>query len=110
MKRLLLFLLIFIAFGPLTYAQNITGIWRGYFITDGMEQYKFEIQIEQTPSSRISGVSYSYLDTRFYGKATLTGSFNRLGKTALVKEIKTVEVRMSGASVACIMDCQFSYV
>lgn len=110
MKRLFLFFLIFIGLGWATYAQNITGIWRGYFITDGMEQYKFEIQIEQTPSARISGVSYSYLDTRFYGKATLTGSFNRGAKSALVQEIKTVEVRMSGASVACIMNCQFSYV
>lgn len=110
MKRLLLSFLFFIGLGWVTYAQNITGIWRGYFITDGNEQYKFEIQIEQTPSSRISGVSYSYLDTRFYGKATLTGSFSRGSKTALVQEIKTVEVRMSGASVACIMNCQFSYV
>lgn len=110
MKRLLLSCLFFIGLGWVTYAQNITGIWRGYFITDGMEQYKFEIQVEQTPSARISGVSYSYLDTRFYGKATLTGSFNRGGQSALIQEIKTVEVRMSGASVACIMNCQFSYV
>lgn len=110
MKRLLLSCLLFFGLGWVTYAQNITGIWRGYFITDGMEQYKFEIQIEQTPSQRISGVSYSYLDTRFYGKATLTGSFSRASKTALIQEIKTVEVRMSGASVACIMNCQFSYV
>lgn len=109
-KRLIFFLLIFIGLGYVTSAQNITGIWRGYFITEGMEQYKFEIQIEQTPSARISGVSYSYLDTRFYGKATLTGSFNKGSQSALVQEIKTVEVRMSGASVACIMNCQFSYV
>ena len=110
MKRLLLSFLIFTCLGFVTYAQDLTGIWRGYFITDGMEQYKFEIQIEQTPSARVSGVSYSYLDTRFYGKATLTGSFSKGAQSALIQEIKTVEVRMSGASVACIMNCQFSYV
>lgn len=109
-KRLLFSLGLLIAFGWVSNAQNITGIWRGYFITDGMDQYKFELQIEQSPSSRISGVSYSYLDTRFYGKATLTGNFNRSAQSALIQEIKTVEVRMSGASVACIMNCQFSYV
>lgn len=90
-------------------AQNITGIWRGYFITNGTEQYKFEIQIKQSPTKRVSGVSYSYLDTRFYGKATLTGNYNSAGKTALIQEIKTVELRMSGGSMACIMKCNFQY-
>lgn len=109
-KRLFFLLLFFTGFVPVISAQNITGIWRGYFITDGMEQYKFELQVEQSPSNRVTGVSYSYLDTRFYGKATLTGSFSKASKAALIQEIKTVEVRMSSGSVACIMNCQFVYV
>lgn len=109
-KRIFFLLLFFTGWIPFISAQNITGIWRGYFITDGMEQYKFELQIEQNPSNRVTGVSYSYLDTRFYGKATLTGSFSKSSKAALIQEIKTVEVRMSGGSVACIMNCQFAYV
>ena len=99
LKRLSFLLVYLCVFSGLVSAQKLTGIWRGYFITDGMEQYKFEIQIEQTRSNTISGVSYSYLDTRFYGKATLTGNFNKSNQTALVQEIKTVEVRMSAASV-----------
>src|SRR5687768_15670578 len=90
-------------------AQNITGIWRGYFITDFSEQYKFELQIVQNKSNRVSGVSYSYLDTRFYGKAALTGYFTNSSKSALIQETKTVEVRMSAGSVACIMKCNFTY-
>ena len=90
-------------------AQDITGIWRGYFITDFADQYKFELQIEQSNSKRISGVSYSYLTTVFYGKATLTGFFNSSSKSALIQEIKTVELRMSGGSMACIMKCSFTY-
>jgi hypothetical protein len=90
-------------------AQNITGIWRGYFITDFSDQYKFELQIVQNKSNRVSGVSYSYLDTRFYGKATLTGYFTSSSKKALIQETKTVEVRMSAGSVACIMKCNFIY-
>lgn len=90
-------------------AQNITGIWRGYFITDGADQYKYEIQLSQSKTKRLTGVTYSYLDTRFYGKATFTGSLNSGSKTALIQEIKTVELRMSGGSMACIMKCNIVY-
>jgi hypothetical protein len=90
-------------------SQNLTGIWRGYFHTSDGDEYRFELQIEQTKTNRISGVSYSYLDKRFYGKATLTGNFNKTGKSALIQEIKTVEVKMSGSSFACIMKCAFVY-
>jgi hypothetical protein len=94
---------------PESLGQNLTGIWRGYFITEGGEHYKFELQVEQTPKKSVSGVSYSYLSTRFYGKATLTGNFNTSSNMALVQEIKTVELRMSGGSVACIMKCLMQY-
>lgn len=89
-------------------AQDITGIWRGYFITEGFERYKFELQVRQTGGS-ISGVSYSYLSTVFYGKATLTGIFSKGQQSAMIKEIKTVELKMSGGSQACIMKCIFDY-
>lgn len=104
---LILFLLI-----PFTHstshAQNLTGIWRGYFVTELYDQYKFELQLKQTGNS-ISGVSYSYHSTVFYGKATLTGSFNATGQSALIREIKTVELRMDAGSAACIMKCIFEY-
>lgn len=104
-------ILLFVILGlpVISIAQNLTGIWRGYFHTYSGDQYKFELQVEQTKSNRISGVSYSYLDTRFYGKAALTGNFNKAGKAALIQEIKTVEVKMSGGSYACIMKCSFVY-
>jgi hypothetical protein len=107
-KSLLLYFLLTTLVPASSNAQNITGIWRGYFITENLEQYKFELQIKQTGSS-VSGVSYSYLSTVFYGKATLTGIFNRSGQNALIKEIKTVELKMSGTSMACIMKCIFKY-
>lgn len=101
--------IVFCGFGITGSAQDITGIWRGYFVSDGMEQYRFEVQIEQNKASRITGVSYSYLDTKFYGKASLTGFFNKKAKTALLQEIKTIELRMSGSSVACIMKFMLNY-
>lgn len=90
------------------WSQDLTGIWRGYFITSTYDHYKFEIQIKQNSSS-ISGVSYSYLNTVFYGKATLTGTYNKEGQKAVIREIKTVELRMSMGSSACIMKCLFEY-
>src|SRR5215203_5672779 len=105
MFKALFLLFCFTCFAFTAMAQNITGIWQGYFITDGAEKYKYEVQISQSSTKRITGVTYSYLDTRFYGKATVTGNFNTSGKTALIEEIKTVELRMSGGSIACIMKC-----
>jgi hypothetical protein len=109
LSRRLLLLLLLVPFTHLiSYSQDLTGIWRGYFITESGDQYKFELQLKQTGNT-ISGVSYSYLTTVFYGKATLTGNFSRTGQSALIKEIRTVEVRMSGLSSACIMKCMFEF-
>lgn len=104
-----LFLLL-IALSPvISIAQDLSGIWRGYFKTEDGYEYRCEIQIAQNKSKSITGVSYSYLDTRFYGKATLTGMYNANAKTIMVQEIKTVELKMDAGSVACIMKYLMSY-
>jgi hypothetical protein len=114
MKRVLPFISIFfvftVSFSVNLYAQDLSGIWRGYFITDSREQYKFELQIDQNRANVISGVSYSYLSTIFYGKAQLTGMLKPSGNNVLIQEIKTLELRMSSSSVACIMKCNFQYI
>ncbi len=109
MKRFVLIILSFLpVFCMSSYTQNLTGIWRGYFITDDGEQYRFETQIEHKKNT-LSGVTYSYLDKRFYGKCTMTGNFSANTGNALVQEIKTIEVRMSLNSVACIQKCFLTY-
>ena len=72
-----------------SFAQDLTGIWKGYFITDIGEQYKLEFQIKQDNPSSVTGVSYSYLDVRFFGKATMTGSMDRSEKKFQIKNILT---------------------
>ena len=110
LRNLLAVALISASLFPLQAAsQNLTGIWRGWFTTDDGEQYKCEIQIDQNKKLSIGGVSYSYLDTRFYGKASLSGMFNKGTKSAIIQEIKTVEVKMSAGSVACIMKYMMNY-
>jgi hypothetical protein len=93
-----------------SFSQDLSGIWRGYFITDNGDQYKYEVQLDQTKKAGLNGVTYSYLDTRFYGKATFTGNYTKASNAALVQEIKTVELKMSGSSVACIMKCRLVYI
>ncbi len=91
-------------------AQDLTGIWRGSFYSADGFQYKLEFQVKQDKSKMMTGVSYSYLSTVFYGKATMTGSFSTSQKTMQISEIRTVEVRMSGGSATCIMKYNLTYV
>jgi hypothetical protein len=90
-------------------AQDVTGIWKGYFITDRGEQYKLEFQVKQNNGSSITGVSYSYLDVRFYGKATMTGSLERTEKQFQIQELRTVEVKNLGGGGTCLMNYKFLY-
>ena len=90
-------------------AQDLTGIWKGYFITDVGEQYKLEFQIKQDNPSSVTGVSYSYLDVRFYGKATMTGSMDRSDKKFQIQELRTVEVKSLGGGGTCLMKYIFTY-
>ncbi|HVF96066.1 MAG TPA: hypothetical protein VM871_02020 [Flavisolibacter sp.] len=107
-QLLLLFFFLQATFAE-SFAQDISGIWRGYFITANGEQYKYEVQLGQSKKNGLSGVTYSYLDTRFYGKATFTGNYTKSTNAALVQEIKTVELKMTNSSVACIMKCRLVY-
>jgi hypothetical protein len=90
-------------------AQDVTGIWKGYFISDDGEQYKLEFQVAQEPSLAVSGVSYSYLDVRFYGKASMTGTFLKTTATFRIREIKTIEVKSTLSGGTCIMNYDLTY-
>ena len=105
-----LFLFLLVPFTQLTSsAQDITGIWKGYFISDAGEYYKLEFQVAQNESSAVTGVSYSYLDVRFYGKATMTGNFINNSSSFRIREIKTVEVKSTLGGATCIMNYNFQY-
>ena len=108
MNRLLLFILLFNISG-FSYAQNLTGIWRGYFITENMQQYRYEVQMEQTRNNTLSGVTYSYRERSFYGKTSMTGNYKSVSGSTLIQEIKTLEVRMALGFVACIQKCLLTY-
>jgi hypothetical protein len=110
-RYLLAFLLV--PFTPfISFSQDLTGIWKGYFVSDGGDHYKLEFQVSQSSSltaAGVTGVSYSYLDVRFYGKATMTGNCIKSSKKLRIREIRTVEVKSSIGGMTCIMNYDLSY-
>lgn len=93
-------------------SQDLTGIWRGNFyagVGPFREYYKYEVQIDQQKNLSLQGVTYSYRTTVFYGKATCTGIWFPKTKNVLLKELKLIELKMSGGSDACAMTCDLDY-
>ncbi len=93
-------------------SQDLTGIWRGNFyagVGPFREYYKYEVQIDQQNNLSLQGVTYSYRTTVFYGKATCTGIWFPKTKNVLLKELKLIELKMSGGSDACAMTCDLDY-
>ncbi len=97
--------------------QDISGIWRGHFqsesnrmspLFDNSSRYKFEIQLAQN-DQHFTGVTYSYLTTVFYGKATMKGTINPSTRKVMMEELKLVEVRMSDGTDACLMTLFLQY-
>ncbi|MGN6353396.1 MAG: peptidoglycan-binding domain-containing protein, partial [Parafilimonas sp.] len=94
------------------FAQDLTGIWRGNFYAGAppfQQYYKYEVQIDQLNNNSIKGVTYSYRTTVFYGKATFEGIWFPKTESALIKELKLVELKMAGNSDACAMTCNLEY-
>jgi hypothetical protein len=89
-------------------AKSVSGIWRGYFVTESGEQYKLEFQVDQN-SKIVRGVSYSYLDTRFYGKSSMTGAFFANDDKFRIEELRTVEVRNLGGGGTCLMNYNLTF-
>ncbi|HXL57057.1 MAG TPA: hypothetical protein VN958_12410, partial [Chitinophagaceae bacterium] len=91
------------------HAQDITGIWRGYFNSGYgyfKQQYKYEVQINQLGNNAlqkgVQGVTYSYHSTIFYGKATLQGIYDSKNKSITIKETQLVELKIADKSEPCL--------
>ena len=109
-QKNLLLLFSICAFTITSFSQSVTGIWRGYFIADNGYQYKLEFQVKQNTKAAVTGVSYSWQDDiRFYGKATMTGSYIGASQNFRIREIKTVEVKSEGGGGTCIMNYNLQY-
>lgn len=100
-------------------AQDITGVWRGYFYSGyGIyrQEFKYEVQINQLNARRgpgsakpIKGVTYSYRQTSFYGKARFVGIYSSETKELTLKEDTLQEVKMDAGNFSCLMTCYLEY-
>ncbi len=98
-------------------AQNLTGIWRGYFSSSNglyrddvrQELYKYEIQIDQQANNGLKGVTYSYKSTIFYGKAAFRGIYTIQTKNLILTETNLQEVKIGDKSEPCLMTCYLEY-
>jgi hypothetical protein len=90
-------------------SQDLTGIWKGTFITESGENYKLEFQIAQNGTLVVTGISYSYLDSRFYGKSSMTGHYSKGDKSLSIQELRTVEVKNVGGDGTCLMNYKLAF-
>jgi len=110
---------ILLCFAIALHAQDITGIWRGYFFSGyGLfkQEYKYEIQINQLNgrpgpgnAKAIKGVTYSYRLTSFYGKARFVGIYNNQTREITLKEDTLEEVKLDAPGFSCLMTCYLEY-
>lgn len=116
MSRFLSFTLILLSISCTVFSQEATGIWRGYFYSGYgafKQEYKYEVQLNELSGNAsqhaLQGVTYSYRTTEFYGKAILSGMYDKRSKSITIKETKLVELRMAQNSQACLMTCYLDY-
>jgi len=124
--KIILLAALSLAHFSIAYSQDLTGVWRGHFTQGpvhkenslhsdnslqesilGDSRYKFEVQIAQN-SKLMNAVTYSYLTTIFYAKATADGTVNPQTKKVVLRELKLVEIRSFDGG-ACAMTCFMQY-
>ncbi|HEX8461696.1 MAG TPA: hypothetical protein VF623_09705 [Segetibacter sp.] len=113
MKLNFTFLYFLLFFSLAAGAQNMTGIWKGYFVQNSFgiyeDRYKFEVQVEQLPNSALNGVTYSYKTTVFYGKAEAKGIYTKKTRNIVIDELKLVDLKIGDKSQPCLMTCYLEY-
>jgi len=110
-KFTLLYFLLFLTIAA--GAQNITGIWKGYFVQNNFgfyeDRYRFEVQVEQLSNNALNGVTYSYKTTVFYGKAEAKGIHTKSTNNIILNELKLVDLQITEKSDPCLMTCYLEY-
>jgi len=94
-------------------AQDLTGIWRGTFYNEYEylftgAKYRYEVQIKNVGKG-IRGVTYSYQNTRFYGKANMIGIWSSGSGDLTLKEDQMTDLKITGGGDGCLMTCYLSY-
>lgn len=113
MKYKFTLLYFFVIVAVVAKSQNITGIWKGYFVQNTLgfyeDRYRFEVQIAQMANDALNTVTYSYKTTVFYGKAEAKGIYTKKTNNIIINELKLVDLKISEKSEPCLMTCYLEY-
>jgi hypothetical protein len=110
-KKILLLVFVFVP--ALLHAQDLTGVWRGTFYNEYEylftgAKYRYEVQLKNSGRG-VTGVTYSYQTTRFYGKASMVGVWFSSNGELTIKEDKMLDLKITGGGDGCLMTCYLTY-
>ncbi len=120
-KRVVGLLVFVLLLSQAPFAQDLSGVWRGQFynlrdimIYGDAAKYRYEIQLVATDNAisgmkGTQGVTFSYQDKRFYGKANCMGIYAPDTKTLTLMEDKMLELKIEGGGSGCLMTCYLEY-
>ena len=95
-------------------AQDITGAWSGYFITDKAmagysDTFRFGIRIEKNKRGKFTATTLSHQGV-FYAEASARVSFNNEDHTYNIDEKRLIRASPeSNIASPCLMFCTLSY-
>ncbi len=109
----------FVLFSLQGQSQDLSGVWRGEFynLRELMyfgSKYRYELQFVSADKAfsgmkGAQGVTYSYQDKRFYGKASCMGIWNPESKVLTLMEDKMLDLKIEGGGDGCLMTCYLEY-
>ena len=105
------YVFIFLLFYTELAAQELTGVWKGYFITfsnkpfQDIQTYEFEVHLLQLDSNTLQMITISFQKEKFYCQANAKGTFNRKTKQIIINEYELNDIKYVDKKNACLMQC-----
>ena len=108
-KSVLIIVLIWISCG-ISYAQDISGFWKGSLTIPNACFATNDIEIQITLDGNIiTGNSYHYRDIDNYIKKNTSGSYDRASKTVSLNEVDVTTYHIPTRCIICIKNYRLHY-
>ena len=105
------YVFIFLLFYTELAAQELTGVWKGYFYTYGNKQfqdiqlYEFEVHLIQLDSNTLQMITTTFQKEKFYCQANAKGTYNFNTKQIIINEYELNDIKYIDKKNACLMKC-----
>ena len=110
MKRFLFLILLMTILQYLSYAQDLSGFWKGNLGIPGscFSENNIEIQIEAS-GNEVFGDSYHYQDIDYYVKKDVRGNYNQQTKNLIIQEGDVTTFKIPDRCIVCIKKYDLTY-